>query len=71
MRYVIVLIIVIVTMETAILLVEITNALKNPGKNKWHLKILILTTASLYVHGTINFLSAFEILASNASKHYM
>ncbi len=23
------------------------------------------------VHGTINFLSAFEILASNASKHYM
>ncbi len=34
MRYVIVLIIVVVTMETAILLVEITNALINTGKKQ-------------------------------------
>ncbi len=50
MRYVIVLIIVLVTMETAILLVEITNALKNQGKKEVALTItLILSTSSLYL----------------------
>ncbi len=51
MRYVIVLIIVVVTMETAILLVKILQTFKRKlGKIKWYLKItLILTTASLYL----------------------